>query len=85
MRVNSNRMRSVDMESTTGQTENNTMASGATTKCTVKVPSSGKIKRSTKDHSSMISAKERVLSVGPMVDNTSENGRQVNNTVEEHT
>ena len=51
MKVSSNKMKSVDMESTTGQMENNTKVNGVIIKCMEKAPLSGKTRKSTKVNS----------------------------------
>jgi hypothetical protein len=50
MRVNSNKMKYVDMETITGQTVNNMKVNGVIIKCMEKELLYGKIKRSTKDN-----------------------------------
>lgn len=72
-------MKSVVMESISGLMANNMKVSGVKIKCMVKVLSYGKIKRNIKVNLSMISVRVLVLSAGPMVDNTLENGKQENN------
>jgi hypothetical protein len=84
-KANSERMKSLEMEDTTGPMARPTKDSGKRTKCTEMVLSCGRTERDTKVISSMISVRVKALSSGPMADAISEDGEPVSKTVKELT
>ena len=84
-RDNSDRMRSADLETTTGLMESLMLEIGRRTKWTAMESLNGKMVRSTLETLSTIKEKVKVLSFGPMDVNILESGRQVSSTESEHT
>ena len=85
IRVNFTKTKSLDTETTTGQTANHMLAAGPKTKWTVMVFSPGKMARSTRVTSSTIREKDTAHSCGQTADSTSANGRVENSTASEST
>lgn len=84
-RDNSDRMRSADLETTTGQMESLMLEIGRRTKWTAMESLNGKMVRSTLETLSTIKEKVKVLSFGPMDVNILESGRLESSTESEHT
>ena len=85
IRVNFTKTKSLDTETTTGQTANHMLAAGPKTKWTVMVFSPGKMARSTRVTSSTIREKDMELSCGLMADSTSVNGKVENSMASDTT
>ena len=84
-RDNSDRMRSADLETTTGQMESLMLEIGRRTKWTAMESLNGKMVRSTLETLSTIKEKVKVLSFGPMDVNILESGRLESSMESVHT